>query len=187
MRSSFPWQAMTTGAGPYSGGIASSRGRIAPPDRTAQARPVAKSGTEAGMSRPSVSPQIELKRVYEPASRGDGTRILVDRLWPRGLRKEDAAIDHWLKDLAPSTALRKWFGHDVGRWAEFRKRYRAELAEHPEALAELRSLALKGPITLLFAAHDEVHNNAVVLRELLARRVTTGTSTKTAGKPRRRE
>ena len=138
------------------------------------------------MRRSSVSLRIKLKRVYEPASRGDGTRVLVDRLWPRGLRKEDAAIDRWFKDLAPSTALRKWFGHDVERWTEFRKRYQAEIAEHPEALAELRSLARKKPITLLFGAHDEFHNNAVVLRELLARYVRTGTSAKTAGRPRRR-
>jgi len=128
----------------------------------------------------------KLRRVYEPASRADGTRILVDRLWPRGLRKEEAAINHWFKDLAPSTALRKWFGHDVEHWVEFRKRYRAEIAEHPEALAELRSLARKGPITLLFGAHDELHNNAVVLRELLAGRATTKASAKTAGRARRR-
>jgi len=119
------------------------------------------------MNRLADTSRIKLKRVYEPASRADGTRILVDRLWPRGLRKEDAVIDHWCKDLAPSTALRKWFGHDVERWTEFRKRYRAEIAEHQEALAQLRSLARKGPIALLFGAHDEFHNNAVVLRELL--------------------
>jgi uncharacterized protein YeaO (DUF488 family) len=86
----------------------------------------------------SKTPDIKLKRVYEPAARTDGTRILVDRLWPRGLRKEDAVIDHWLS---------QWFDHDVERWTEFRKRYRAELAGQPEALAELRSLARKGPIT----------------------------------------
>ncbi|MGA7488546.1 MAG: DUF488 domain-containing protein [Xanthobacteraceae bacterium] len=133
-----------------------------------------------------VSSRIKLKRVYEPAARSDGTRVLVDRLWPRGLRKEAAAIDHWLKDLAPSTALRQWFGHDVERWAEFRQRYRAEIAEHPEALAALESLARKGPVTLLFGAHDELHNNAVVLRELLTGRATTRTPPKTAGKPRKR-
>lgn len=119
------------------------------------------------MNRLVDSSRIKLKRVYEPASQADGTRILVDRLWPRALRKEDAAIDRWCKDLAPSTALRKWFGHDVERWTEFRKRYRAEIVEHPEELAELRSLERKGRITLLFGAHDELHNNAVVLRELL--------------------
>lgn len=135
------------------------------------------------MSRMADSSRIKLKRVYAPASGADETRILVDRLWPRGLRKTDAAIDHWCKDLAPSTALRKWFGHDVKRWAEFSERYRAEIAEHPEALAELRSLARKGRITLLFGAHDELHNNAVVLRELLrAKRPKGGTSIKTVGK-----
>lgn len=138
------------------------------------------------MSRSSASSRIKLKRVYEPASRANGARFLVDRLWPRGLRKKDAVIDHWFKDLTPSTALRQWFDHDVERWTEFRKRYRAELAGQPEALAELRSLARKGPITLLFGAHDEPHNNAVVLRELLAKRVTAQTATKPAGKTRRK-
>lgn len=111
--------------------------------------------------------QIKLKRVYEPAARSDGTRILVDRLWPRGLSKENAAIDHWCKELAPSTALRQWFGHKPERWKEFRKRYKAEIARQPEVLAEIRAFAHKGPITLLFTAHDEAHNNAVVLHELL--------------------
>jgi uncharacterized protein YeaO (DUF488 family) len=119
------------------------------------------------VSRPLNSPGIKLKRVYEPASPADRTRILIDRLWPRGLRKEDAAIDDWCKDLAPSTALRKWFGHRVERRDEFCERYRTELAEHPEALDKIRSLARRGPITLLFAAHDELHNKAVVLRDLL--------------------
>jgi len=140
------------------------------------------------MSRTPDKPDIKLKRkrVYEPASGADGTRILVDRLWPRGLRKEDAAIDYWFKDLAPSTALRQWFDHDVERWTEFRKRYRAELAEQPQALADLRSLARIGPITLLFGAHDETHNNAVVLRELLGKRASVRTATKSAGKTRRK-
>lgn len=119
------------------------------------------------MSSMPAKPAVKLKRVYEPASPADGIRILVDRLWPRGLRKEDAAIDHWFKDLAPSTNLRQWFGHKPERWTEFRERYRVELAEQSEALARLRSLARQGSITLLFGAHDELHNNAVVLRELL--------------------
>jgi uncharacterized protein YeaO (DUF488 family) len=110
---------------------------------------------------------VRLKRAYAPPSTEDGLRILVDRLWPRGLRKESAAIDHWRKDAAPSTALRQWFGHEPQRWEDFCTRYRAEIAERPEALAELRRLARKGRITLLFAAHDELHNNAVVLSELL--------------------
>jgi uncharacterized protein YeaO (DUF488 family) len=138
------------------------------------------------MSRTPDKPDIKLKQVYEPASGADGARILVDRLWPRGLRKEDAAIDHWFKDLAPSTALRQWFDHDVERWTEFRKRYRAELAEQPQALADLRSLVRMGPITLLFGAHDESHNNAVVLRELLGKRATIRAATKSAGKTRRK-
>jgi len=110
---------------------------------------------------------IKLKRVYEPPSRGDGVRVLVDRLWPRGLTKEAVAADRWLRDLAPSTELRRWFGHDPQRWAEFRRRYARELREQSEALDELRSLARKGRVTLLFAARDEAHNDAVVLRELV--------------------
>ncbi len=137
------------------------------------------------MSQAPDSSRIKLKRVYEPASRTDGTRILVDRLWPRGLRKEDAAIDHWCKELAPSTALRQWFGHKPERWEEFRKRYKSELAEQPEALAKLRSFARKGPITLLFAAHNELHNDAVVLHELLrAKRPSARVLDKSAGKSR---
>ena len=138
------------------------------------------------MSSTPDKPGIKLKRVYEPASPADGTRILVDRLWPRGLRKEDAAIDHWFKELAPSTTLRRWFGHKPERWIEFRKRYRAELAEQPEALAQLRSLARKRPITLLFAAHDELRNNAVVVRELLDTEERKARATvKTVGKTRK--
>ncbi len=110
---------------------------------------------------------VQLKRAYAGPARGDGRRILVDRLWPRGLRKDEAAIDEWLKDVAPSAVLRKWFGHDPGRWQEFRRRYRAELRERPEAMARLRALAREGPITLVYAARDEEHNDAVVLRDIL--------------------
>jgi uncharacterized protein YeaO (DUF488 family) len=110
---------------------------------------------------------IRLKRAYEQPLPDDGTRVLVDRLWPRGIRKKDAAIDHWAKELSPSTALRKWFAHGPDRWEEFCRRYRMELNAHPEELDRLRELAKKGAITLVFAAHDEVRNNAVVLRELL--------------------
>jgi uncharacterized protein YeaO (DUF488 family) len=110
---------------------------------------------------------VKIKRAYEPASRTDGTRILVDRLWPRGLKKADAKIDEWLKEIAPSTELRKWFGHDPARWSEFRKRYKAEARQHPEELARLRTLAKKGPLTLVYSAHDESHNDAVVLRSLI--------------------
>lgn len=114
---------------------------------------------------------IELKRIYEPADKGDGARILVDRLWPRGVSKEEAALDAWLKDLSPSTALREWFGHDPDKWAEFRTRYFTELEgeAETEALSELRDWMRKGRVTLLFAAHDEAHNNAVALREYLQR------------------
>ncbi|MCB1560267.1 MAG: DUF488 domain-containing protein [Xanthomonadales bacterium] len=109
---------------------------------------------------------IAIKRVYEQPSDGDGRRILVDRIWPRGVSKSTARIDDWLKEVAPSTELRKWFGHDPERWTEFRRRYRAELKDN-EALAELRTLAKKGKLTLVYAARDEQHNQAVVLKELL--------------------
>lgn len=112
---------------------------------------------------------VHVRRVYEPPDMKDGTRILVDRLWPRGLGKADAAIDLWLRDVAPSAALRRWFGHDPRHFAEFRLRYLAELEGHPEALAQLQNLHAAGDITLLFAARDAVHNNAVVLSELLLR------------------
>lgn len=111
--------------------------------------------------------RVRIKRAYEAPSADDGTRVLVDRLWPRGVRKADAAIDHWAKELAPSTELRKWFGHDPARWEEFRQRYAAELREQGEALDRLRALAEKGPVTLVYAAHDEEHNDAVVLRDVL--------------------
>lgn len=117
---------------------------------------------------------ISVKRAYEPPAKGDGTRILVDRLWPRGLSKADAAIDHWLKDIAPSTDLRKWFAHDPARWQEFRQRYTDEIHQHPQQLDELRASARSGRITLVFAAHDESRNNAVVLREVLLGRIGTG-------------
>jgi len=114
--------------------------------------------------------RVQTKRAYESPVAEDGTRVLVDRLWPRGLKKTDAAIDHWAKDLAPSTELRKWFGHDPARWEEFRRRYSEELREHREDLARLRDLARKGRVTLVYAAHDEAHNDAVVLREILLTR-----------------
>jgi uncharacterized protein YeaO (DUF488 family) len=110
---------------------------------------------------------IRLKRAYQPAAADDGARILVDRLWPRGLKKSDAAIDRWLKDIAPSTALRQWFAHDPARWPEFRRRYAAEIRRHPDQLAELRAIARKGPVTLIFSARDELRNDAVVLRNVL--------------------
>ena len=112
-------------------------------------------------------PSVRTKRVYLPPEASDGKRILVDRLWPRGLTKEKAALDLWLKDAAPSTELRKWFGHDPARWDEFRRRYREELDAMPDATARLRDLAKQGKLTLLYGAHDEAHNNAVVLANYL--------------------
>jgi len=110
---------------------------------------------------------VRLKRAYQPPARDDGVRILIDRLWPRGLTKKSAAIDQWFKDVAPSTELRQWFGHDPSRWQEFRRRYAGELRQNPEHLGRLRECARQGPITLVFSAHDEVHNDAVVLRDVL--------------------
>ena len=110
---------------------------------------------------------VRLKRAYLPPSPDDGTRVLVDRLWPRGLRKSDAAIDRWLKEVAPSTELRRWFGHDPSRWEEFGRRYRAELSRDAAPLNELRKAAHGARLTLVYAARDEVHNEAVILHDLL--------------------
>lgn len=112
--------------------------------------------------------KVALKRVYEPSSKADGTRVLVDRLWPRGLSKEKADVDLWLKEIAPSTELRRWFGHDPGKWAEFQKRYHAELEANPETMAELKTAIGVGPATLVYGAKDEEHNDAVVLAAYLA-------------------
>jgi uncharacterized protein YeaO (DUF488 family) len=111
--------------------------------------------------------RIRLKRAYEPSAAADGARILIDRLWPRGVSKAELAIDRWVKDLAPSTALRKWFGHDPARWQAFRQRYAAEVREQPGLLRELRRAARQGPVTLVYSARDEAHNDAVVLRAIL--------------------
>ncbi|MCA6110925.1 DUF488 domain-containing protein [Bradyrhizobium cenepequi] len=110
---------------------------------------------------------VRLKRAYETPAREDGKRILVDRLWPRGIKKDAAAIDCWMKELAPSSDLRKWFGHEPERWSEFKRRYKRELRQHASTLDELRMLAERGPITLIFAARDKAHNEAVVLRDVL--------------------
>jgi uncharacterized protein YeaO (DUF488 family) len=110
---------------------------------------------------------VKIKRIYDPAAPGDGRRVLVDRLWPRGVAKDEARIDEWLKEIAPSHELRKWFGHEPARWEEFRKRYREELKTHGEFMERLRAEAHKGTVTLLFAAKDAEHNNAVVIQELL--------------------
>ena len=110
---------------------------------------------------------VRIKRAYEPPSAQDGTRVLVDRLWPRGVKKVDAGISQWMKEIAPSNELRKWFGHDPARWEEFRRRYKAELTAKRELIGQLRDLATQGPLTLVYSAHDEAHNQAVVLRETL--------------------
>jgi uncharacterized protein YeaO (DUF488 family) len=110
---------------------------------------------------------IRVKRAYDPPSDGDGVRILIDRLWPRGIKKENLALNQWIKELAPSTALRQWFGHDPARWQAFHQRYAAELRPHADLLDTMRALARKGVLTLVYSAHDEEHNNAVALREFL--------------------
>lgn len=124
------------------------------------------------MSGKIVAANVKLKRAYQPAAAADGTRILIDRLWPRGVKKTDAAIDQWPKELAPSTELRHWFGHDPERWPEFQQRYRTEIHQHADLLEPLHQLAQQGTITLVFAAHDEQHNNAVVVRDLLLGRTS---------------
>lgn len=110
---------------------------------------------------------VKLKRAYEQPARDDGTRILVDRLWPRGVKKVDAALDEWAKNIAPSTELRKWFAHEPARWQEFCTRYSEEIKQQPDLLKHLRTLAQQGVITLVFSARDETHNDAVVLRNVL--------------------
>jgi uncharacterized protein YeaO (DUF488 family) len=122
---------------------------------------------EAPMTTKIPAENIALKRAYDEPSPEDGPRILVDRLWPRGVTKQKAGLDRWIKELAPSTELRKWFGHDPDRWPKFRRRYQAELKDHTDLLNELRELARRHRITLVYSAHDEQHNDAVVLREAL--------------------
>ncbi len=113
---------------------------------------------------------IRVKRIYDSPKpqAGDGKRILVDRLWPRGLRKDEVVIDEWLKDLAPSTALRKWFGHDPERWEEFKARYRQELQEKADLLRRIRNDGRSGNVTILYAAKDMDHNNAIVVKEMIS-------------------
>ena len=112
-------------------------------------------------------PEIQIKRIYDERSPLDGMRILVDRIWPRGVSKERAALDHWAKDLAPSTGLRQWFHRDTGHWGEFQTRYRAELAQHEAEITELRAKIARHRATLLFAAADVEHNHAMVLKDVL--------------------
>ncbi len=110
---------------------------------------------------------IQIKRAYEKSSQDDGARFLVERLWPRGIKKENLQIDDWLKDVAPSGELRRWFQHDPAKWNEFRQRYFRELEKHPEAWQALRARARRGRVTLVYSAHDTEHNNAVALKEFL--------------------
>ncbi len=118
------------------------------------------------------SHNVKLKRAYAAPAADDGKRILIDRLWPRGISKAEAALDQWMKEIAPSTELRQWFGHDPAKWEEFRLRYSEELADKAPLLEELRALARAGPITLVYSAHDEEHNDAVVLRDVLRGDIT---------------
>jgi len=111
---------------------------------------------------------IQLKRIYEAGSKEDGYRILVDRLWPRGFTKEKAALDLWLKEIAPSNELRKWFGHDPDKWKEFQKKYRQELKQNKEAVEILKDYIQKGNVTLLYAAKDEEHNEAQVIKDFIS-------------------
>jgi uncharacterized protein YeaO (DUF488 family) len=113
---------------------------------------------------------IRIKRTYDHPAREDGRRILVERLWPRGMKKEAVAADAWIKEVAPSTELRKWFDHRVERWDEFRRRYRRELAANPSAWAPILDAGGHGTVTLLYSAHDVLHNGAVVLRDFLMKR-----------------
>ncbi len=117
---------------------------------------------------------IQVKRAYEPAASDDGVRVLVDRVWPRGVTKEAAALTLWLKDIAPTTRLRKWFGHDPARWTEFRRRYHAELDKNLGAVEQLRDLMKAGRVTLVFGAHDTTHNQAQALAEYVQAHKKTG-------------
>jgi uncharacterized protein YeaO (DUF488 family) len=137
---------------------------------------------------------IRIKRSYEPRARGDGRRIMVERLWPRGMKKDALHADAWLKNVAPSTELRQWFGHRVERWDEFRRRYRKDLSANADAWAPLLEAGRRGTVTLLYSAHDIEHNGARVLREYLtergptrrpaAKRANEGASKRTAGRTR---
>ena len=112
---------------------------------------------------------VRVKRAYDGSATSDGRRVLVDRVWPRGLSKDELRLDEWIKEIAPSTALRQWFGHDPAKWDEFRRRYARELDAHPEAWRPIRAAARKGTVTLVYGARDAEHNNAVALKEYLGR------------------
>jgi uncharacterized protein YeaO (DUF488 family) len=113
--------------------------------------------------------KIKIKRVYEQSDKGDGVRILVDRLWPRGLTKEKASVDLWMKEIAPSTELRKWFGHDPDKWKSFRTRYETEIRHRDDLAKVLKQKAMEGTITILYGARDQKHNEALVLKQFLER------------------
>ena len=129
---------------------------------------------------------IRLKRAYDQASPGDGERVLVERLWPRGVTKTRAALTLWLKDLAPTPELRKWFGHDPARWEQFEQRYWKELQSHDEAVDVLRQKSKRGTVTLVYAARDEQHNGAVALKEFLERKQPTASTNAGRGSRRSR-
>lgn len=117
---------------------------------------------------------IRIKRVYDPPASGDGARFLVDRLWPRGVKREALSLDGWLKDVAPSDALRRWFGHDPAKWEEFQRQYFAELDDKPETWRPIQEAALRGDVTLLYGARDPQHNNAVALSAYLRAHTSAG-------------
>jgi uncharacterized protein YeaO (DUF488 family) len=119
------------------------------------------------MADHDIMTEVRIKRIYDPPARSDGKRILVDRLWPRGIKRDDADLDAWLKDFAPSDTLRRWYHHDPQKWSEFKRRYIAELQKNPAAGELKKAMAASKPVTLLFAAKDDVHNNAAVLRDFL--------------------
>ena len=123
---------------------------------------------------PKAAPDIQVKRVYDPPDRNDGARVLVDRLWPRGARKETVELTVWLKDIAPSPELRRWFGHDPARFAKFSQRYRSELSANKDTVGRMEDLMKSGPVTLFYAAHDTEHNNARVLADYLKARAMDG-------------
>ena len=129
---------------------------------------------------------IRIKRTYEPAERRDGHRILVERLWPRGVNKEALAADSWMKEVAPSTELRRWFDHRVERWREFQRRYRDELDAKPDAWKPILHAGKRGTVTLLYSAHDTLHNGALVLRDYLAERASNAPAARATKRPKSR-
>jgi uncharacterized protein YeaO (DUF488 family) len=128
---------------------------------------------------------LKLKRAYDPVSRDDGTRLLVERLWPRGLSKEKLRVDAWLKDVGPTTELRKWFSHDPEKWPQFRERYFRELDSRPETWQPILSAARRRRVTLVYSSHDEEHNNAVALKEYLQARARKRPPSRNAVAPER--